>query len=262
MATWEPGKFTPEHRSRERRAFALVVTALSVITVMLVGAGAYWVLRLQRELADIPTSPEASVPRIVFPRRVPETAERIDVPRFREKRARVATVEPPPQPDVFSTVYILEFGRFDNGTPAHALARLVRSKGYIATVAQSGASYRVIGREFRTQATAERWKDIFEEIGLQSRVTPQVVAQRTILVTKFAVNFGEFKHRTAAEMYARFVRSRGYLAKVSRLGPEFHVLGRGHLDKTRAESWASVFREIGLEASVTAIKETAPYPVD
>jgi hypothetical protein len=262
MATWEPGKFTPEHRYRERRAFALVISALGVLTVLLVGAGAYWVLRLQGELAEVPTPRHISPPGIVSRPSVPETAERHDVPGARDGRTRAATAESPRGATVFTTVYILEFGRFGNGAPAHALASQVRSKGYIARVAQTGTAYRVIGREFRTQATAERWKRIFEELGLQSRVSQQVVAERTIVVTKFAVNFGRFKHRTAAEMYARFVRSRGYLVKVAHAGPGFHVLGRGHLDKTRAESWASVFREIGIEASVTPITEATQYPVN
>lgn len=262
MATWEPGKFTPKHLYQERRAFALVVASLSVLTVMLLGAGAYWVLRLQGEVAEVATPTEIAAPRSVSPRSVPETAERRDVPQFRDGRARAATVESLSQPTAFSTIYILEFGRFGNPSAAQAHARVVRSRGYIARVADGGTSYRVVGREFRSQANAERWKVIFEGIGLESRVSQQFVAQRTITVTKFAVNFGKFRQRTAAETRARFVRSRGYLVNVARTGRGFHVIGRGHLDKTRAESWASLFREIGFEASVASIRESTQYPVN
>lgn len=261
MATWEPGKFTAAHRSRERRAFALVIATLSAITVMLVGAGAYWVLRLQGEVAEAPAPTQVSSPRRVSPRSVAETA-RPGVPQVRDGHPSIATVETPPRTTAFSTIYILEFGRFGDRGSAQARARLVRSKGYIARVADSGVSYSVLGREFRSQASAERWKAIFEGIGLQSRVSRRVVAHRTVIVTKFAVDFGGFTHRTAAEIHARSVRSRGYLVKVARAGLGFHVLGRGHPDKTRAESWASVFREIGLEASVTRIKEPTQYPVN
>lgn len=262
MATWEPGKFTTKHLHQERRAFALVVASLTVLTTMLLGAGTYWVLRLQGELAEVPTPTEIATPRSLSPHGVPETAERRDATRVRDGRGRAATVESLPQLTAFSTIYILEFGRFGNSGAAHARAGLVRSKGYTARVAEVGTSYHVVGREFRSQANAERWKGIFEEIGLQSHVRRQIVAQRTITITKFAVNLGEFRHRIAAESFARFVRSRGYMVSVARAGLGFHVLGRGHLDKTRAESWASLFREIGFEASVTSIRESAQYPVN
>jgi hypothetical protein len=259
MATWEPGKFTPKHLYQERRAFGLVIGSLSVLTLMLVGSGVYWVLRLQREVAEAPVPTEISAPRPA-----PQAAQRrpVEVPQAQDRRSHVATLQPPPEPSAFAIIYFLEFGRFGNPSAAQAHARVVRSKGYIARVAEGGTSYRVVGREFRSQAIAERWKVIFEGMGLQSRVSRHVVAQRTITVTKFAVNFGKFRQRTAAETRARFVRSRGYLVNVARTGRGFHVLGRGHLDKTRAESWASLFREIGFEASVASIRESTQYPVN
>lgn len=259
MATWEPGKFTPKHLYQERRAFGLVIASLSVLTLMLMGSGVYWVLRLQREVAEAPAPTEISTPR-----RAPQAAQRrpTEVPQAQDRRPRAASLRSAHEPSAFTNIYILEFGRFGNPSAAQAHARLVRSRGYIASVADSGTSYRVVGREFRSQANAERWKGIFEGIGLQSRVSQQVVAQRTITVAKFAVNFGEFSQRTAAETRARFVRSRGYLVNVARTGRGFHVLGRGHLDKTRAESWASLFREIGFEASVASIRESTQYPVN
>lgn len=259
MATWEPGKFTPKHFYQERRAFGLVIASLSVLTLMLVGSGVYWVLRLQREVAEAPAPTEISTPR-----RAPQAAQRrpTEVPQAQDRRPRVATLQSPPEPSAFAIIYFLEFGRFGNSSAAQAHARVVRSKGYSARVADGGTSYQVVGREFRSQANAERWKVIFEGIGLESRVSQQVVAQRTITVTKFAVNFGKFRQRTAAETRARFVRSRGYLVNVARTGRGFHVIGRGHLDKTRAESWASLFREIGFEASVASIRESTQYPVN
>ena len=259
MATWEPGKFTPKYRSRERRAFALVISALTAVTLMLVGVGTYWALRLEDEVAEAPAPTEISTPR-----GAPQAAQRrpIEVPQAQDRRSRVATLQTSPEPSAFAIIYLLEFGRFGNLPAAQAQARLVRSKGYMARVAEGGTSYRVVGREFRSQANAERWKVIFEGIGLQSRVSQQVVAQRTITVTKFAVNFGKFRQRPAAETRARFVRSRGYVVNVARTGRGFHVIGRGHLDKTRAESWASLFREIGFEASVASIRESTQYPVN
>jgi hypothetical protein len=234
---------------------------------MLVGVGTYWALRLENEVAEAPALTEIAAPRSVSPRSAPETAERGDVPlldaaRVQDRRPGAAKVRSANEPSAFSTIYFLEFGRFSNPSAAQTHARLVRSKGHIARVADGGTSYQVVGREFRSQANAERWKVIFEGIGLESRVSQQVVAQRTITVTKFAVNFGKFRQRTAAETRARFVRSRGYLVNVARTGRGFHVIGRGHLDKTRAESWASLFREIGFEASVASIRESTQYPVN
>ncbi|HET6781218.1 MAG TPA: SPOR domain-containing protein, partial [bacterium] len=213
-------------------------------------------------VAEAPSPTEVAVPPRVSQGPIPATAERRDIPKVRDGRVRAATLQSSDEPSAFATVYILEFGRFSNLSAARARAQQVRSKGYAAQVAGGAALYRVIGREFRSQASAERWKGILEEIGLESRVSQQVVAQRTITVTKFAVDFGEFTQRTAAETLARIVRSRGYLVKVASTGPGFQVLGRGHMDKTRAESWANLFREIGFEASVTSIRELTQYPVN
>jgi len=119
MATWEPGKFTPKYRSRERRAFALVISALSAVTFMLVGVGTYWALRLEDEVAEAPAPTEISTPR-----GAPQAAQRrpIEVPQAQDRRSRVATLQTSPEPSAFAIIYLLEFGRFGNLPAAQAQA--------------------------------------------------------------------------------------------------------------------------------------------
>ncbi len=62
---------------------------------------------------------------------------------------------------------VLAFGRFERRTPAVARARLVRSKGYIARVVQTGAAYLVVSRPYRNHAEARFWSGIFGGLGLR-----------------------------------------------------------------------------------------------
>ncbi len=61
---------------------------------------------------------------------------------------------------------VLAFGRFERRTAAMARARLVRSKGYIARVVQTGAAYLVVSRPYRNHSEARFWSGIFGGLGL------------------------------------------------------------------------------------------------
>jgi hypothetical protein len=62
---------------------------------------------------------------------------------------------------------VLAFGRFERHAAAQARARLVRSKGYIARIVQTGAAYLVVSRPYRNHAEARFWSGIFGKLGLQ-----------------------------------------------------------------------------------------------
>lgn len=78
---------------------------------------------------------------------------------------------------------VLAFGRFERHAAAQVRAKLVRSKGYIARVVQTSATYLVVSRPYRTHAEARFWSGIFGRLGLQvttvtrlEAVIPHVIA--------------------------------------------------------------------------------------
>lgn len=75
-------------------------------------------------------------------------------------------------------------------------------------------------------------------------------------VTNYVVSFGQFPHRQAAEAQASQVRRKGYVATVTRVGSSFNVISRPYANKTRAEFWADVFRQVGLQANVANLPTT------
>src|SRR5712692_7710629 len=62
---------------------------------------------------------------------------------------------------------VLAFGRFERHAAAQTRARLVRSKGYIAQIVQTGAAYLVVSRPYRNHTEARFWSGIFGKLGLQ-----------------------------------------------------------------------------------------------
>ncbi len=87
--------------------------------------------------------------------------------------------------------------------------------------------------------------------------TSQVVSRRPPQVTaRFVVSFGGFPRREIAETRARLVRSKGYFATVTRVGPSYHVVSHPYPDRHVAEYWSKVFHQIGLPGNVTALGET------
>ncbi len=62
---------------------------------------------------------------------------------------------------------VLAFGRFERHAAAQTRARLVRSKGYIARIVQTGAAYLVVSRPYRNHTEARFWSGIFGKLGLQ-----------------------------------------------------------------------------------------------
>jgi len=73
----------------------------------------------------------------------------------------------------------------------------------------------------------------------------------------YVITFGRFASRQEAEAKARRVRSKGYSAVVSREGSTFVVMSRAFSDRKVAESWSGVFKQIGLQAKVVAVRPPA-----
>jgi hypothetical protein len=68
------------------------------------------------------------------------------------------------------------FGRFARRQDADARARLVRRKGYMATVVRVGEVYLVVSRAYSSPQAAQFWARVFREIGLRARVVPRLEA--------------------------------------------------------------------------------------
>lgn len=76
--------------------------------------------------------------------------------------------------------------------------------------------------------------------------------------SQYIVSFGRFPQRQAAEAHARVVRTKGYAATVTRVGSSFTVVSRSYPDKGRAEFWAGVFRQVGLQAEIAGLPTSNP----
>ena len=118
---------------------------------------------------------------------VMQQAEFRDGPLETPPAVRLARPEVPALPQGLAGVpagrIVLAFGRFERHAAAQARARLVRRKGYIARVVQTGAAYLVVSRPYRTHAEARFWSGIFGGLGLQvttvtrlEAVVPHVIA--------------------------------------------------------------------------------------
>lgn len=92
-----------------------------------------------------------------------------------------------------------------------------------------------------------------------SATTAQPVTARP---AGFVVTFGEFSHQDTARRQARLVRSKGYLATVSRSGPSLRVISRIYDDRHQAEFWAAIFHEIGIPATPVSVSRLGQTTAD
>ncbi|HXF82851.1 MAG TPA: hypothetical protein VNN19_08885, partial [bacterium] len=85
--------------------------------------------------------------------------------------ARTAALLPlPPAPQ-----YVVVFGTFATRQAADEAARLVRRKGYIADVLRAGETFHVVSRTYASADRARFWTAIFEQIGLNTDTTADIV---------------------------------------------------------------------------------------
>ncbi len=81
------------------------------------------------------------------------------------------TIHVAARPQLPAPHYVVVFGSFATRAQANALARQVRSKGYLADVLTSRGSFRVVSRPYGSTERAMFWTTIFTEIGLDADAT-------------------------------------------------------------------------------------------
>lgn len=72
-------------------------------------------------------------------------------------------------------------------------------------------------------------------------------------LTKYAVSFGAFVNRTTADSMMHFIRSKGYIVYVARIGEDFRVVTRPYRSRAQAERLANALQEIGLPAQLAPL---------
>lgn len=86
----------------------------------------------------------------------------------------------------------------------------------------------------------------------QSGGSTRAVSPRTrgAALGEYAVSFGTFVDRATADTMMHFIRSKGYIVYVARIGEEFSVVTRPYRTRAQAERLASALREIRLPAQL------------
>jgi len=79
------------------------------------------------------------------------------------------------------------------------------------------------------------------------------VSRRVRPIAGYVMTFGRFTSLKAAQACAQRIRSKGYMAKVDRVGRSFRVLGRIYTTRFDAERMAKNLQEINLPASVQPV---------
>ncbi len=174
MATWEYGKlhhWTPEAARpqglRKPASLARLATLASLILVLL-STAPYWAARIPLRTG-----------RVAAPPRISESKPGAFTPATPKQAARIAgthAVGPQPgQPTrrrVPARSFVVSFGSFPHQRTAEARARVIRGKGYHASVTRLGRSFHVLSHTYHDRSRAEFWSKVFGEIGLRTRVLP------------------------------------------------------------------------------------------
>jgi len=167
MATWD-GETTYQNRVHTPPAPALARQISQLLAaglvVFMITSGPYYVLRIALPQAPVAIASRSDVLEV-------SPAARLGVAAA-VKTHQVQAVTP-------STVgqFVVAFGRFQRQETAEAHARLVRSKGYVARVVQSGAMYVVVSRPYRSLRDARFWSKVFGELGLEAKALVRLEAQ-------------------------------------------------------------------------------------
>ncbi|TMI76363.1 MAG: hypothetical protein E6H05_03810 [Bacillati bacterium ANGP1] len=164
MATWDERTFQnrikPAPVAPAGRQIAQLLAA--GLMALILAFGPYWALR-----ATLPSSPVATALRTGALEVAPAArSSLVEASQLGQARAMASR----------SGRFVVAFGRFERFEPADAHARLVRSKGYIAAVVQSGTAYLVVSRQYRSLADAKFWSSIFSGIGLEAKAVARLEA--------------------------------------------------------------------------------------
>lgn len=71
---------------------------------------------------------------------------------------------------------------------------------------------------------------------------------------EYAISFGTFVDRATADTMMHFIRSKGYIVYVARIGEEFSVVTRPYRTRAQAERLVSALREIKLPAQLASTR--------
>jgi cell division septation protein DedD len=91
------------------------------------------------------------------------------------------------------------------------------------------------------------------KISKNVRITP--TAHRRPALEKYEVTFGKFVNRTTADTMMHFIRSKGYIVYVARIGEDFRVMTRPYRTHAQAERLANALHEIGLPAQLATTRQ-------
>lgn len=184
MATWDG---PDAHRRRMQVAWGLVIARLMLLAYLRAGrlatVGGLIALLLTSVASSFMTTAirvaqDAGVPVAVLP--VRPSAQTLPTPAAsnRQVRPTAGVIRPSAswgsRPSGASwgsrSQYVVSFGRFPQRQVAEAHARLVRTKGYAATVTRVGSSFTVVSRPYPDKGRAEFWAGVFRHVGLQAEI--------------------------------------------------------------------------------------------
>lgn len=165
MATWEVGArfYSAPASDRKGRGGLADAAAVAGITLAVVLTATLWMIRGAPQVAQLLAPASASWGALEAPASV---------------RAHAAFTFRSPATPALQAKYVVSFGRFARRESANARARVIRSKGYIASVVRAGSAYLVVSRPYASLDAAEFWSGIFSEIGLPVRAITQREAAR------------------------------------------------------------------------------------
>ena len=173
MATWEYGKLHlltleaagPQGR-RKPASLARLATLASLVLVLL-STAPYWGVRIPLRTG-----------RLSAPPRISESKPSTYTPVAPKQAGRLAGTQTvarqlgQPVRRRAPRSFVVSFGSFPHQRTAEARARVIRGKGYHASVARVGGAFHVFSHTYRDRSRAEFWSKVFGEIGLQTRVLP------------------------------------------------------------------------------------------
>jgi len=172
MATWEYGTLhylmVEATRSQGLRLPLGRLAGIASVILVLLATAPYWAAQIDLRFGHRTAPSTITVlerPTGIDPRRPQQT-------HIAGTQAVVPGRVIPTRRSAQARSYVISFGSFGHPRPAEARARLVRSKGYQASVTRVGRSFHVVGHTYRDRTRAEFWSKVFGEIGLATRVLP------------------------------------------------------------------------------------------
>ena len=129
---------------------------------------------------------------------------------------------------------------------ANPFTQLARTLAFKHDAPASPAGPRTSGREPAVPAA--------HAVGEPRGVRAQHPGPRLPALGQYAISFGTFVNRATADTMMHFVRSKGYIVYVARIGEEFRVVTRPYRTRAQAERLVGALQEIRLPAQLTTTR--------